>query len=299
MKAAHRSALLRCMQTLICLTVIGSSGVLRAQDAASVRRLGSVYIGGGGFAGADPFFGRGDLARFTPGSDLLGRDLTDHTFDKDGWLSGEGSFDLALGFFPCVKAGRNGPELRLGMIYGSGPSLGGRLSRTTYTPYDTLTSSQTGQQTVIDSVNRSEYRVRYASERLGLNGSLIWRRPGRWSLYGGAGIMGGVLMNAQTTVTHEVDVYTDGGYSYPWSNGDHDFDHVPEERESFRNGTGWWLGAYVPLGLDWRAATVSPFWSRVHFCYELRPQIIMQNIPELPTATGAGMQALFLARVEL
>lgn len=275
------------------------SGVVTAQEDAPVRRLGSVYIGGGGFVGVDPFFGRGDVKRFAPGSQLLDRDLADHTFNKDGWLSGEGSFDLAIGFFPCAKAERNGPELRLGVLYGSGPSLGGTFSRTTYTPYDTLTSAQTGEQFVIDSVNHSEYRVRYRAERLGLNGSLIWRRPGRWSLYGGAGIMGGVIMNAQTTVTHEVDTYTDGGSEPAWNNGDRRFQDTPEEQESFRNDTGWWLGAYVPLGLDWRAATVSTFWSRVHFCYELRPQLVMQCIPELPSATGAGMQAVFLARVEL
>lgn len=299
MKTARNLGRVNWMKALMFTMVGGWVGLVTAQDATPVRRWGSVHIGGGGFVSVDPFFGRGDMGRFAFGSELLGRDLSDHTFTGERWVSGEGSFDLGISFFPCTKSGRNGPELRIGVIYGSGPSLGGTLSRTTHTPYDTLTSSQTGEQTVIDSVNSSEYRMRYSAERLGVNGSLVWRRPGRWSLYGGAGLMGGVLMNAHSTITHEVDAYTDGGSSYPRRGGDHEFDDVPEERESFSNGTGWWLGAYVPLGLDWRAATVSAFWSRVHFCYELRPQLIVQNIPELPSATGVGMQALFLARVEL
>lgn len=279
--------------------LVGWSSLVMAQDATPVRRSGSVHLGGGGFVSVDPFFGRADMARFAPGSELLSRDLSDHTFGKENWISGEGSFDMGISFFPCATTERQGPELRIGVLYGSGPSLGGTLSRTTRTPYDTLTSSQTGVRTVIDSVNQSEYRMRYSAERFGSNASLVWRRAGRWSLYGGAGVMGGVLMNARTTVIHEVEAYTDGGYSHPWSGGDHEFDDTLEEHETFRNATGWWFGAYVPLGLDWRVATVSPFWSRVHFCYELRPQIIVQNIPELTNATGVGMQALFLARVEL
>ncbi len=287
--------------TLALAVLLSASCVDKAlaQEASPVRRLGAVLMGGGSFVSVDPFFGRGDLLRLAPGSELLSRDLSGYTYSTDDLLSGEGSFDLGISFFPCAKEARNGPELRVGVLFGNGPSLRASESRTTRSPYDTLTSSLTGERVLVDSVNTSEYELGYGAERFGLNGSLVWRRPGRWSLYGGAGLMGGVLMNARTTVSHRVDVRTDNGSSYPWNAGDDTFADVPVEEESFRNGTGWWFGAYVPLGLDWRAGTVSPFWSRVHFCYELRPQLVIQNIPELATATGGGMQALFLARIEL
>lgn len=284
----------------MCLLISGwCTGVILAQDEGPASRLGSVHIGGGGFVSVAPFFGRGDFFRLAPGPFLQDRDLSDHVFRKGDWTGGEGSFDLAMGFYPCLGVDRDGPELRIGVLYGSGPSLKASLTRTVRTPYDTLTSAQTGQRILVDSVHRSEYRLRYSAERLGFNGSLVWRSNGRWSLYGGVGIMGGVLMNARTTVSHEAYAYSDGGTRYPWYSGDHRTGDASRERESFRNGTGWWFGAYIPLGLGWRVATVNTFWRRVHFCYELRPQILVQEVPELPSATGVGIQALFLARVEL
>lgn len=270
-----------------------------AQETPAVRRLGSVYVGGGGSLGMDPFFSRSDIPSFTRGSKLLDRDLSDHVFFFDGPTMGEGIVDLAISVFPCGSADRVGPELRVGVIYGSGPSFGGVLTRTTYTPYDTLTSAQTGEQVFVDSVNRSVYLLEYKAERLGLHGSLIWRRQGRWSLYGGVGLMGGVIMNARSYVRHDVYAYTENDMSRPWGYANGAAYDEREETEAFRNDTGWWLGAELPLGLDWRAATVSPFWSRIHFCYEVRPQLTLQNIPELQPSTGVGVQALFVTRVEL
>lgn len=276
-----------------------STSSVSAQEEPAPSRLGSVQFGGGGFSHGQQLFVRGDLDALAPGSELLSRDLSGHVFRIDRSQDGESVVDLSIGLFPFAK-GRQGAELRLGVLYGNGPSFGAEFSRNVHTPYDTLTSSVTGEQFFLDSVNRSDYRIGYTAERFGLNGSLVWRRPGRWSLYGGAGIMGGLLVNARTVVSHVVEVSVDGTSDYTLGGEDQAFDEDrQEELESFRNGAGWWFGAYVPLGLDFRVATVSTFWNRIHLCYELRPQVVLQSIPELREATRFGLQALFLVRMDL
>lgn len=282
---------------LMSSAVLASSWTLaQSPDSSS---WGSVYIGGGAFfAGSQPLY-RQELALITSGSTLLAGGHVDHDYSNAGYEDATGLLDAGISFHPFRKSAGLGPELRVGFLYGGRSTLTGYLRRSTRTPYDTLTSSQTGETFYVDSVHSSTYLVEYSAERFGLSTSLVWRTKGRWSIYGGVGLAGGLLMNARTEVYHS----TYDGVDDPNNNRPSD---VHDGRysgnggtETFRNGTGWWLSLNTPLGLDFQVARRSAFWSRVHLYDELRPQLLFQGTPELGTGTNFGVQAVFGVRLKL
>ena len=188
----------------------------------------------------------------------------------------------------------------MGVTYAGFMSQGAWLQRTERTPYDTLTSNQTGEQVFVDSVKRSTYWVDHYGERFGLNASLIWRTQGRWSLFGGVGSVGGLILNSRTDVSKAV--YE--GVENATTNGTTGYEHTGafgrnDAQESFRNGTGWWFAGQIPLGLDFQISRGGSFWNRVHLYYELRPQLLLQHTPELGTYSSFSLQSLFGARLKL
>lgn len=241
-----------------------------------------------------------DMGVLAPGSRLLDRDLSGHKFTNDRYESGTGSFEASIGLHPFKGSGARGPELRLGVIHAGLVNQSAVLQRTTRQPYDTLTSSQTGEQTFVDSVHRDQVLLDHSAERFGVNASLIWRTQGRWSLYGGVGLAGGPVLNARTQVRARVkggvepNEPTEGdayyGFDGFWGNDD---------VETFRNGTGWWVSTYLPLGLDFQLARTGTFFSRLHVYYELRPQMVFQGSPELGSSTAFGVQTLFGLRLKI
>jgi len=235
----------------------------------------------------------------TSGSTLLAGGHVDHDYSNAGYEDATGLFDAGISFHPFRKSAGLGPELRVGFLYGGRSTLTGYLRRSTRTPYDTLTSSQTGETFYVDSVHSSTYLVEYSAERFGLSTSLVWRTKGRWSIYGGVGLAGGLLMNARTEVYHS----TYDGVDDPNNNRPSDVYYGRYSgnggTETFRNGTGWWLSLNTPLGLDFQVARRSAFWSRVHLYDELRPQLLFQGTPELGTGTNFGVQSVFGVRLKL
>ncbi|MCC7502880.1 MAG: hypothetical protein IT229_10145 [Flavobacteriales bacterium] len=287
----------RIIPLLLAILFACPSAMSQRSDTTSC--LGSVYVGGGAFfAGEQPLY-RQDISLLAPGSALLAGGLSDHDYSNAGYEDATGLFDAGVSFHPFRKAGGLGAELRVGFLYGGRSTLTGYLRRITRTPYDTLTSSQTGETFYVDSVHNSTYLVECSAERFGLSTSLVWRTKGRWSIYGGVGFAGGLLMNARTEVYHSTfDGVDDPNSSRP--NDVHDGRYAGNGgSETFRNGTGWWLSLNTPIGLDFQVARRSAFWSRVHLYDELRPQLLFQGTPELGTATNLGLQSVFGVRLKL
>ncbi len=239
-----------------------------------------------------------DIRLLAPGSRLLDRDLSDHKFTNDRYEVGTGSFEASIGLRPFRRADKMGPELRVGVIYAGLVDQSAALRRTTRMSYDTLTSSQTGVQTFVDSVFRDNIRLRHSAERIGVSASLIWRTQGRWSLYGGVGVAGGPTLNARSEVrsdetrSTEIRDFTQGEVYGS------DF-NASDDVELFRNGNGWWLATYLPIGLDFQLARTGTFFSRLHLFYEIRPQMVFQGSPELGSNSAFGMQTVFGLRLRL
>jgi len=235
-----------------------------------------------------------------PGSTILNRELGQHRFSNETFEIGSGAVEFALSIHPFKRPNAPGPELRVGLCYAGTMNRSATLQRTIREPYDTLTSSQTGEQFLVDSVFRDRIWLDHSAERMGVSASLIWRTRGRWSLYGGVGFAGGPLLNARTevrwTVSNTVEPHRDTADEEPYFgfNGE---DGTDEVLEAYRNGNGWWLATNLPIGLDFQLARRGLFFSRLHLFNEVRPQMVVQGTRESGTSSSFGAQSVFGLRL--
>ena len=185
------------------------------------------------------------------------------------------------------------PLLRLGISYFSGTSITSAFYKEERFPYDTLTSSQTGQVIYIDSINSKSYSMNYSSEQLRLDASLIFRTnpEARWSLFAGIGVNAGLSINASTDIYFNRYESSDtrfingnGSSPYGYSNTDN------SKSENFKNKSNFGLSTYIPMGVDFRIGKKKEFWKRTHLFYELRPGVNITSIPELRTITNSSIQ---------
>lgn len=232
-----------------------------------------------------------DFQKLAPNSILLKEDLPSH--NSIGYYNGRGNFSsvqLGLTF-------KNHPNalLRVGISNMGVSGLQNRFEKQTYFPYDTLTSSLTGEQTFIDSVSSQSYFMNHSSRQIRLDAALIFRTDAsaRWSLFAGIGASLGVNYNATTYISYYRNNYinnqngNDHYYSYS-NNGS-------EKTESFTAKNYLTTTAYVPMGVDFRIGKNQAFWKRLHLYYEIKPSISMTQIPALRTITTVNMtQALGL-----
>jgi hypothetical protein len=291
------------MTALFGLLALQWSSPVRAQDDFVEQhdqrgRWGSVYImaGPSTLERMDLFLQ--DYQLLAPGSALLQTDLGDHTLRRRYGLDGVVSraFSAAVGFHPFLQGDRRGPELRLGVQYSGGNVGGLAYERNLSFPFDTLSSPNTGQTFLVDSVTQSRYSMEHGAERVGVDASLIFRSGGRsrWSFHGGVGLGVGVVVNARTQVSHQFST----SVNYPgtsWYSGDIDL----EEVEDYRNGNSAWFAAGAQFGLGFQLARQGDFLRRMDLFYEFRPQMIITAGDDLGGTTRFGNQWLFGLRVRL
>lgn len=182
-------------------------------------------------------------------------------------------------------------QLRVGITYFHNSVLSGGLYNTERVTFDTLTSSQTGSLTYIDSIITKGLNMNYSSEQLRLDGALIFRTnpDARFSLYSGIGLSAGFSFNAKTTIRYSInyqivnrvpDGYTEHKNSF---NGD-------TEYEVITNKNNFGFSAYIPLGINLKLGHKTEFWKKVNLFYEIRPSINITYIPELRTVTNSFVQ---------
>ena len=242
----------------------------------------------------------GTLAEFktlAPESVLLNNDMTGFS-QRNGFMStGTSVFSVMLGIQFSDKQKtiyKANPLLRIGISYFSGTSLTNSLFKEVRRPYDTLTSTQTGQTIYIDSVTTERYRMNYLSDQIRIDGSLIFRTnpEARWSWYAGIGISAGLSINAKTEISYDTEGVKEtssssGGTSHSFEGY---FGSDNRKVEFFRNKNNFGVSTYIPMGVDFRIGKKSEFWKMTHLFYELRPGINITSIPELRTMTNAYFQ---------
>lgn len=231
-----------------------------------------------------------DFRKLAPNSILLKEDLP--SYNSFGYYNGRGNFSsvqLGLTF-------KNHPNalLRVGLSNMGVSGLQNSYSKQDYFPYDTLTSSLTGEQTFIDSVSSQSYFMNHSSRQIRLDAALIFRTDAsaRWSLFAGIGASLGVNYNATTYISYYRNSYINNqngnSYNYGYNNGS-------EKTESFTTKNYLTTTAYIPMGVDFRIGKNKVFWKRLHLYYEIKPSISMTQIPALRTMTTVNMtQALGL-----
>ena len=285
------------LSAIILLTVY-SSVFGQEQQPKTVKRISihDFYIQTGFFSERNTNGTLADFKTLAPQSVLLNNNMTD--FSQSGVFGKRGntmlSVMLGLQFSDKQKTiYKANPLLRLGISYFSGTTLTGGSYKEDRKPYDTLTSTQTGQTIYIDSVTTKNYSMNYSSAQLRFDGSLIFRTnpEARWSIFTGIGITAGLSINANTdiyysnygrTETRYANGSTSSSYNYSGNNN--------SKTEKFRNKTNFGASTYIPMGIDFRIGKKREFWKRTHLFYELRPGINITSIPELRTITNASLQ---------
>lgn len=286
------------LSAIILLTVY-SSVFGQEQQPRTVKRISihDFYIQTGFFSERNTNGTLADFKTLAPQSVLLNNNMTDFSQSIGSSLTSNTMFSVMLGLQFSDKQKtiyKANPLLRLGISYFSGTTLTGGSYKEGRKPYDTLTSTQTGQTVYIDSVITKNYSMNYSSEQLRFDGSLIFRTnpEARWSIFTGIGITAGLSINANTDIYYSNYGRTETRYAngntsssyYGYSGSDN------SKTEKYRNKNNFGLSTYIPMGIDFRIGKKRVFWKRTHLFYELRPGINITSIPELRTITNASLQ---------
>lgn len=263
-----------------------------------------VFVMPGGQAESMFAVGIEQWRKLAPGSELLKADLSDH--DSNGRIGdGRGpaqamglSMSVALRLGGENRVKRSGAYLRAGFTYQHHEGTDLLLRKQTRTPYDSLTSSQTGQVTYVDSLTISRYDLSHTYSDVALDASLVFMKeyPKRWSLYGGAGLQLGMSFSGRVQVTHTMEHRTDPSLVSGTGPQDRDMEATHEE---FTTEGDLCLGLYVPLGVSYRLGKKSAFWRALNLSYELRPSLNFGGVPEVAAGARAGLGQFFGLRVDL
>jgi hypothetical protein len=237
-----------------------------------------------------------DFRKLAPESDILNRDYGD--FDElSGGFSSSGStgFSVLLGFRLKDAQGNlnNNRILRVGFNYGYTSSLYTDLYKTNRTRVDTLVSNSTGDEFFVDSVSTENVNINYKSHVIALDASLVFKTDAesRWSLYGGIGMSVGISLNPFVEVNYSNFGEQEGRRFDPDFFGSSSF-----ESERINTQVGFNSSLYFPGGVDFRLGN-KPFWQRTHLVFELRPSVMVFNVPGLETYAQLGFAQSFALRV--
>lgn len=246
-------------------------------------RITEVQVLTGAGTGSSAYGSFADFRSMAPGSRLLQKDFSG--FDSRPEMSGDADF------FQSFQLGLKLPKvsnaiLRAGVSHVIQSAIMNRSgTRSTSAPYDTLTSSQTGEQFYIDSTHFENYRFRYGNKQLRIDGSLIYRLHGdrRWSIYGGIGASVGLAYSSTTELEYSTWNFIGDG-----SKHDHGVETDNAVLERFENNSQFAASIYLPFGIDFRVGRNREFWKLVHVFLEMRPAFRLNTLPGNGLRTGVG-----------
>ena len=243
-----------------------------------------------------------DFLQLAPNSLLAQTDLTDYTktggfgpmMQAGGPISGIHGLYVGLQFREEPLNGfLRQPVLRLGFTFMNTNNISASYSRSTITPYDTLTSSQTGAQTLVDSVFNQNINMNYQTQQLRLDGALIFQTTDkyRFSFHTGIGVSLGTAISSRTTINYLEDRYISSSDD---EDNDGDFYSYNEDAyesvsETVKNKNGFAFTGYIPVGFNMRLGKKREFWKHLNIYAEMRPGLYITAIPELATQTTFGL----------
>jgi hypothetical protein len=269
--------------------------------AASRQCITDVFLYSGGLP--DPAFAASiaDWRLLAPNSTLMARDLSDHDeLSGDQQMIGGFAASVVLDLRKAGSVPRTGAQLRLGFNFMQHAGQGMELRKKTYTPYDTLTSAQTGEVTYIDSVVTSRYSFDHSYGQLGLDAAVIYLKeyPRHWSLFGGGGLQVGTSFAGKVSVRHSVNRELTprfiGEQGRPNEEG-----ASSSVSEQLRTRGDVFVAAYIPLGVSYRLGLKRSFWRAMNLCYEMRPMLWLGGAPELDAGPQVGVAHYLGWRVDL
>lgn len=269
----------------------------QSSDVIKGCRINEYSVQTGLFGGSSSSSSLSDFNVLAPNSFLLNSNIIPdlQSFSPYSYNSGSNSsFSALLGFqFSNKQKTKYNKymQLRVGITYSNNSIISGRMYNNERIRFDTLTSSQTGYSTYLDTVVTKSLDMNYSSEQLRLDGALIFRTnpDARWSIYSGIGISAGFSFNAKTTIVYGIN------YRIENQNGDNQTSYMEcfdgdSKVEVFTNKNNFGFSAYIPLGINLKLGKNSEFWKKVNLFYEIRPSIGVTSIPELRTIINTSVQ---------
>ncbi len=273
---------------------IALHGVAQNSDPAPAL-WGSVYADLGPFSDHRVLLFRGDAARLLAGNAFATQDMSGYRFRSDVFPAPAVVFSATMGIHPFRGLERRGPEWRVGALVTSHMAINASYEHTVRVPYDTLTSSQTGQVTLVDSLYTTRYEVSHRYAFAGLQADLILRTKRRFSVFGGLGVAGGLLYNAHTELSLYERAFTEEQAHAP---GPLD-GAEPDQQDRVRNGSGIWWSLQVPMGIDYRLHRSHSWWARLHIYQQLTIQMLYVERPVLGYTGGMGVRSTVGLRFHL
>jgi hypothetical protein len=219
-----------------------------------------------------------DFQAMAPNSALLATDFSSFSL-ANRQVTGGSFHALSVG----IKFKKSNPTLRLGIAYLMNNNLNMAYEKVIKYAYDTLTSSQTGSQTILTHDSLYRYSMTNLSKQLRLDAALIFRtnESARWSLYAGVGASLGYTIESTTRIDYTIENLD------RTKSKENTIDS--RQTEIFENKNYLTSSIYAPLGIDFRMGKKREFWKHLHLTYELKPSINFVAIPEIKTATVVGM----------
>ncbi len=263
-----------------------------SQEKLSRFKVSEITLLPSVFAESNPSASIDDFYTLAPNSKLLPANYTG--YDVGSYYSSGGGFSASalLGFKFLNKDGtayKANPLFRAGITYTYAQNISSSASYEERTPYDTLTSGNTGDVYYIDSVAITYLDMQYQTQQVKLDLSLLFRTnpKARWNLFGGIGAQIGTSLNAQTQINKYEGFYLNNpqnlqsGYFSESNIGD-------QQTEKTNNENVFTASIYAPMGVDFRVSDNNEFFQRIHLFYEMRPSLNITSIPELRTTTNAA-----------
>ena len=281
------------MKKLTLITAFMISGLAFSQNL----KISEIHISNGSGSIGSQNGTLTDFAKLAPNSAILGMDLSqlkpyDYAyFNGFGMNSISNSTSLQLGL-QCAKM----PKItfRVGLTHSSNNGiLSAHGSFYESAPYDTLTSSQTGQQTFIDSSHTKSYDMNYSNQQIRLDGAMIFRMfpEKRWSLHTGLGASIGMSYSAKTSLRYwessSINSNNQGYYNETGLN------------ETFKNKNSLGASLYIPFGIDFGIGKKREFWMPFHLYAETRPSLNINSINGIGAQFSPGMSSALGLRVKL
>lgn len=236
-----------------------------------------------------------DFKTLAPNSSILAMDFSQYnpqgfpTYQTPG-MNMSSSYSLQLGL-QCAKM----PKVlyRVGITHVS--NAGVRSAFGSYFqsfPYDTLTSSQTGEQIFLDSTSTKYYNMNHSNQQIRLDGAMIFRMfpEKRWSIHTGLGASIGMSYQSNTEISFwESSSVSSGDYYYSQN----------VQRESYKNKNALGASLYIPFGVDFGIGKKREFWMPFHVYAETRPSLNINSINGIGTSFSPGMSSAVGLRVKL
>ncbi len=292
---------MRIKWVLTFLLVAISFGLFAQEPSATKLLFNGLSLGVGPFSFSSGISSVTTFQKLAPQSELLKMNLKE--FNSSYYYDELHSNTITGGYAHFNIVGKDRPEalfsrsFRIGIAYADQSTYFNSYNRIETFTIDTVTSNTTGIQYPIDSTASQSLSMNYNQSQLYVDAAYLLQTGecNRFSLFGGLGAAVGLTIDAFTTV------YLSDNFSYAantpqlFQPQDEDYNY---KEEVFKNKVGVSFIASIPLGVDFRIGQNRSFWKNSHLCFEIRPSLYVNQIPEVETELTTAVISMFSYRFQ-